>query len=143
MKKLVSIAAIALFAMTAANATTLIQKQDDICSAISPNGNGSPGAEFASSHDRHIAELWYNGAIGNGLSGGFSALVGGNLMKAPLINSHCNRNTGHVLLNWNTPGFTGTMEGDIDVADSKITNVTGNINGNPISADMNFVGYIS
>jgi hypothetical protein len=99
------------------------------------------GNYFVSTDKSMDASLWY--AKGSdGVSGGVSEKVDGHKKeKAPLIDSHCNN--GIVTLNWEQPGFSGQLVGTLDVQKGslfRITNVSGNVNGESISQDFMYAG---
>ncbi len=113
-----------------------IDKNGDVCRALTWNGWGS---KFSTESLDMDAKLYYNSASGDGISGGFGAMVDSKHFSAPLSDSHCQN--GVVTLNWNEPGFTGTVTGVIDIPNNMIANVTGTINGQDVQGNLIFRGY--
>lgn len=104
-----------------------------LADACSPLLNGI-GSKFISS-DSAIpmdANLYYKPNHGDGVSGGFGAILNGVHFDAPLIDSHCN--DGNVRLAWNKSGFQGNITGVIK--GSAITGITGVINEMPVTGTL-------
>ena len=108
MKKLSLVVISLLLVLNAAYAQKDMPKESPVgnCAFISPNF-GSPGSRYETSDHTQTASLWYNANDGMGVSGGFGALIDGKNVNAPLTNSTCYN--GGVNLNWNVPGFSGTL----------------------------------
>lgn len=141
MKKLISIAlVVGITGLTAGTSIAAnfvkIEKNADACRALTWNGWGS---KFSTDTQDMDAKLYYKSTSGDGVSGGFGAVVDSKHDSAPLFDSHC-RN-GVVTLNWNKPDFTGSVTGVIDIPNNMIANVTGTINGQDVQGDLIFRGY--
>lgn len=126
-------------ALLVVNAAQASNDTHDLCDHLSFHGMGS---KYESPQDHYDASLWYNSANGDGVSGGFAALVHGYYVNSTLIDSHCH--LGHISLKMNGKNLKGYLEGDLVSFGTEIyiTHVTGNIDNMPVSSDLKFIGHI-
>lgn len=144
MKKAISIALLSLgltgLAVNAAHAAGFAKiegkNNTDICQVLTYAGAGS---NFLSDDGKMDAKLYYNGNNGEGVSGGFGAVVNGLHRTAALTSSSCKN--GVVKLKWTKLFFMGEVEGTIDLPNNMIANVTGKINGKAVHGNLIFKDY--
>lgn len=140
MKKIISIAVLSLglagLTVNIANAANFKVTGNDVCSALSYRGFSS---KFVSDDEAMDALLNYRADWGDGVSGGFGAVVDAVHHTAPITDSHCN--DGIVTINWDTENFSGSVTGRIDIPGNRIADVNGIINGKEVHNDLMFRDY--
>jgi hypothetical protein len=85
---------------------------------------GGKGGVFIAPDNSMDAKLYYDSDTGNGISGGFGAILDGHHYAASLVDSHCQ--DGIVKLQWSTRNFAGRLVGQ--VTKTGLVNVYGYIN---------------
>lgn len=104
------------------------------CSALTHGGRGSA---FLAPDGGMDAKLYYDKNSGDGVSGGFGAIVDGHHYSAPLTDSRCDSSI--VQLNWSTRTFSGHLVGKL--TSTGIVNAYGNINDKLFSnATLDYTG---